>query len=129
MEEITTSNPMALKTLFSQYKLEGEFSSIILTDDSGLPIISSGDDSEDDDNTAATVSRIQQTILQTKDHLNMTQLEEVSLIDSNGKRLVIRPFTTKSGLMFLAVILPGKMISYKRIMKKVISKISREWII
>ncbi len=129
MEEITTFNPQTLKKIFSQYKLEGGFSSIILTDDSGLPIISSGDDSEDADNTAATVSRIQQTILQTKDHLNMTQLEEVALNDSNGKQLVIRPFNTKSGLMFLAVILPGKMISYKRIMKKVISKISREWII
>ncbi len=129
MEEKTTLTPLLLKNLFTEINRSSGFNCTILTDDSGLPIASSSDDTEDTDVTAATVSRIQQTVLQTKDHLNMGQLEEVSLNDSSGKRLVIRPFNAGSTLFFLAVILPNKSITYKRTMKKVISEITRKWTI
>lgn len=115
-----------LAILFSDIIREGGFTTIILTDESGLPIIASNSTGEDAEIHAATVSKIQHTISQTKDHLNMSDLEEFSMYDNSGKRLIIRPFKTSSSILFLALIIPGKLLPYKRLMNKAIKIISQD---
>jgi predicted regulator of Ras-like GTPase activity (Roadblock/LC7/MglB family) len=120
-------NQVSLANLFTDITQEGGFSAIILTDESGLPIVVSSISGDDAEIHAATVSKIQQTISQTKDHLSMSDLEEFSMYDSTGKRLIIRPFNTSASILFLAILIPGKSMPYKRLMNKAIRIITREW--
>lgn len=119
-------NQSSLATLFSDISTEGGFSAIILTDESGLPIAASNKEGEDAEIHAATVSKIQRTISQTNIHLNMSELEEFSMYDNSGKRLIIRPFNTSSSIFFLAILMPLKSMPYKRLMNKVIRLVSRD---
>ena len=119
-------NQSSLTQLFSDLAQEGGFSAIILTDESGLPIAASYKEDDEAEIHAATVSKIQRTISQTKVHLNMSDLEEFSMHDNSGKRLIIRPFNTPSSIFFLAILMPQKSMPYKRQMNKVIRIISRD---
>ena len=127
MEKQTVNNQHYYKEFFNAINLEGGFSEVLLTDDSGLPILSSSNETEDTEVTAAIVSKIQQSIFITKDHLQMNDLEEISLYDNNGKRLIIRPFKAGSSTMFLAILMPGKSMTYKRLLKKALREITRNW--
>jgi len=127
MKKRSSNNQTFYKELFTEINQEGGFSEVLLTDDSGLPILSSSDESEDTEITAAIVSKIQQSVLLTKDHLQMGDLEEISLYDNNGKRLIIRPFKAGSSSMFLAILMPEKSMTYKRLLKKTLREIARNW--
>ncbi len=108
MMDKSAMNQLSLANLFTDINQEGGFSAIVLTDESGLPIVASSISGDDAEIHAATVSKIQQTISQTKDHLNMADLEEFSMYDNSGKRLIIRPFNTSSSILFLTILMPGK---------------------
>lgn len=127
MMDKSAMNQLSLANLFTDINQEGGFSAIVLTDKSGLPIVASSISGDDAEIHAATVSKIQQTISQTKDHLNMADLEEFSMYDSSGKRLIIRPFNTSSSILFLTILMPGKSMPYKRLMNRAIRIITREW--
>ena len=128
MDKQTVNNQQYYKEFFNAINLEGGFSEVLLTDDLGLPIFSSSNEIEDTEVTAAIVSKIQQSIFITKDHLQMNDLEEISLYDNNGKRLIIRPFKAGTSTMFLAILMPGKSMSYKRLLrKKALREITRNW--
>jgi predicted regulator of Ras-like GTPase activity (Roadblock/LC7/MglB family) len=127
MEKPRVNNQQFYKELFTTINHDGGFSEVLLTDDSGLPILSSSNETEDTEVTAAIVSKIQQSIFITKDHLQMSDLEEISLYDNNGKRLIIRPFKTGSSTMFLAILMPGKTMTYKRLLNKTLREIIRNW--
>jgi|WetSurMetagenome_2_1015567.scaffolds.fasta_scaffold27261_3 predicted regulator of Ras-like GTPase activity (Roadblock/LC7/MglB family) len=127
MENQPVTNQHFYKDLFTAINLEGGFSEVLLTDDSGLPIFSSSNETEDTEITAAIVSKIQQSVFITKDHLQMTDLEEISLYDNQGKRLIIRPFKAGSSTMFLAILMPKKSLTYKRLLKKTLREVTRNW--
>jgi len=129
MTTILNLNSKTLKDFFNEFTLENGFSSVLLTDSTGFPIIHSSDDINDAETTAAIVSKIQQAISQVKDLLDMNILEEVTMLDNNGKRLVIRSFVTNSSTMFMVFIIPNRTIPYKRTMKKILQTITTEWAI
>lgn len=116
----------SLSRLLSEITEEGGFSYIILTDETGFPIAASSITGDDMEIHAATVSKIQQNLVQTKDHLNLADLEELAINDNTGKKLIIHPFTSGSSILFLALSLPTKAMPYKRLLSKLIRIISRD---
>lgn len=120
-------NSIELKETLKKLNKENGYWSILLTDNTGLPIIHSYDDNDDAETTAAMVSKIQQSISQVKDYVSTNNLMEISMMDDTGKRIVIRSFATNSSAMFLVFIIPNRSIPYKRTMKQLLHTIKTDW--
>jgi hypothetical protein len=57
----------------------------------------------------------------------MAQTDEISLYDSQGQRLVCRPFVANGYDMILAIIVPTKQQSYRRLTNQAIRNIKEAW--
>ncbi len=99
----------------------------ILTDKHGFPIASAATEGQDPDTQSAVVALVQKTAVQVQTQLGMAQTDEISLYDANGKRLVCRPFNANGYEMILAVLVPEKQQSYRRLTNIAITAIRNSW--
>ncbi|MCA9957622.1 MAG: hypothetical protein KC443_01225 [Anaerolineales bacterium] len=105
----------------------GHFPIAILTDKHGFPIASAASDGQDPDTQSAVVALVQKTAVQAQNQLGMAQTDEISLYDAQGKRLVCRPFNANGHDMILAVLVPDKQQSYRRLTNNAITAIRQLW--
>lgn len=106
---------------------EGGFPIAVLTDRHGFPIASAAAPDQDPDIQSAVVALIQKTAAQASNQLGMAQTDEISLHDAKGQRLVCRPFEAKGYEMILAVLVPNKHQSYRRLTNQAVNAIRRQW--
>jgi predicted regulator of Ras-like GTPase activity (Roadblock/LC7/MglB family) len=116
-----------LAELLAEMNQEGGFSISILTDRQGFPIASAAQPGEDPDVQAAVVALVQKTAVQARQQLGMAQTDEISLYDAEGQRLVCRPFDANGYDMILAVRIPHRNQSYRRLTNLTISTVRRIW--
>ncbi len=106
---------------------KGGFPIAVLTDRHGFSIASSAAPGEDPDTQSAVVALVQKTATQVSHQLGMAQTDEISLYDTNGRRLVCRPFSADEHDMILAVVIPDKTQSYRRLTNTAVNTIRRQW--
>jgi predicted regulator of Ras-like GTPase activity (Roadblock/LC7/MglB family) len=106
---------------------EGGFSLSVLTDENGLPIATSAGGEDESEVQAAVVAQVQKVVLRVRDHLSMAAPEEIALNDVNGKKLVCRSFEANGNNVVLAVLIPGRNQSYRKLMNRAIRSIQKTW--
>jgi len=116
-----------LAKLLTMMNQEGGFPISILTNHQGFPIASAASPDQDPERQSAVVALVQKTALQVRDQLGMAQMDEVSVYDKDGLRLVCRPFETNGYDLILAVLVPNKHTSYRKLTNKTVRLIRHSW--
>ena len=135
-EPAPMTGSQVLNQLLNKLNQEGGFAISVLTDNHGLALASASN-GLDPDVHSAVVAQVQKTTSQFSMQLGMAQAEEIVLNDTNGQRLVCRPFTVQRkgdspgqeqvDELILAVMVPGKDQTYRRATNQAISEIHRIW--
>ena len=123
----STSGSSELSQLLAQLNQEGGFSISVLTDAQGLAIAAASRDGQDPDRQSAIVALVQKTIGQVGKRLGLAETEEISMFTADGQRLVCRPFKTDNHDLILAITVPDKKLSYRRLTTRAITDILRIW--
>ncbi len=116
-----------LARLLATMNEKGGFPIAVLTDRHGFSIASAAAPDQDPDIQSAVVALIQKTATQVSNQLGMAQTDEISLYDTEGRRLVCRPFEANGHEMILAVLVPNKEQSYRRLTNQAVNAIRRQW--
>ncbi|HIP72381.1 MAG TPA: hypothetical protein EYH05_13420 [Anaerolineae bacterium] len=121
------SGSALLSDILTEINQQGNFSIAIITDQNGFPVASAFAPGEDPNMQSAVVALVQKTAVQAHDQLGMAQADEISLFDAEGQRLVCRPFSVNGYDMILAVRIPDKKQSYRRLTNQAIRDIKKSW--
>ena len=105
----------------------GKFPRSVLTDKEGLPIASAATDGSSADQQSAVVAFIQKASIQASKQLGFTNLDEITFSYSDGKQLVILPFTVKDKVVLLSVVVTDRDQSYRKVTNNAISEIIKVW--
>jgi predicted regulator of Ras-like GTPase activity (Roadblock/LC7/MglB family) len=128
---VTQSNPKTgsteLARLLAEMNEAGGFPIAVLTDRHGFPIASAAGPGQDPETQSAVVALVQKTAAQVRDQLGMAQTDEISLYDTKGQRLVCRPISVNGHDLILAVLVPNKTDSYRRLTNQAVNAIRRAW--
>lgn len=116
-----------LNHLLEKLNQEGNFPISILTDSHGLALAAAAQPGLDPDRQSAVVGLVQKTVNQAGRQLGMAGATEFTLHDANGQRLVCRPFAVKDNELILAVMVPGREQSYRRVTSRAITDICQVW--
>jgi predicted regulator of Ras-like GTPase activity (Roadblock/LC7/MglB family) len=126
-ESNSKSGSAKLSELLAEMNEHGQFSISVLTDQHGFPIAAAAQPGEDAETQSAVVALVQKTAVQAHNQLGMAQTDEISLFDADGQRLVCRPFNAKGFDMILAVRIPNRNQSYRRLTNQMITAVRRIW--
>ncbi len=121
------SGSTEIAKLLAEMNDQGNFPIAVVTDRHGFPIASAAAPGQDPDLQSAVVALIQKTASQVQNQLGMAQTDEISLYDTEGRQLVCRPFIANKHNMILAIVVPNKKQSYRRLTNKMITAIKRQW--
>ncbi len=116
-----------LNQLLEEMNMQGGFPIAVLTDRDGLPIASAMEPGQDMDRQSAVVAMVQRTAVQVQERLGMAETDEISVFDSEGQRLVCRPFQAQGQEMILAVLVPDKEKKYRRLTNQAVAAIRQLW--
>jgi hypothetical protein len=105
------------------------FEQLILTDEQGLLIASSGNNQEQSENQAAILSMIKTFMARMNDQMNLSLTSEFILRDANGKKLVVRPFYANKTELIISALIPDDHTPYKRTFNSAIRSIQLVWTI
>jgi len=123
----SNSGSTELSQLLATMNEQGKFSISVLTDKHGFPIASAAQPGQDPYTKSAVVALVQKTALQASSQLGMAQTDEISMYDTEGRRLVCRPFSANGHDMILAVLVPTKHQTYRRLTNQAVSAICKSW--
>ncbi len=121
------SGSAQLSDILAEMNQKGSFSIAIITDQNGFPVASAAAADEDPDTQSAVVALVQKTAVQARHQLGMAQTDEISLFDADGQRLVCRPFSANGYDMILAIRIPDKKQSYRRLTNRAIRDVKKLW--
>ncbi len=127
MSSTTKSGSAEITNLLTIMNDEGGFPVSVLTNRQGFSIASAVAPEEDPEKHSAVVALVQKTASQVREQLEMAKTDEISVFDTNGQRLVCRPFDTNGHNLVLAVIIPDRHTSYRRLTNKTVNAIRRLW--
>lgn len=116
-----------LNQLLAEMNQKGGFPISVLTDAQGLAIASAALNGMDTERQSAVVALVQKMAGQVVRQLGMGAADEIALNDSNGQRLICRPFQVKGHELILAVLVPEKENSYRRATNQIINEIRQTW--
>lgn len=121
------SSPTKLIQLLTEMNLEGDFPMAVLADRDGFPIAAVAGDDQDPEKQSALVALVQRAVMQAQSQLGMAETDEFSLFDARGTRWVCRPFWAGEQMMILAILVPDKQQSYRRVTTRTIRAIQQLW--
>ena len=127
MRSSIKSGSAELANLLMKMNEEGGFPVSVLTNRQGFSIASAVAPDQDPEKHSAVVALVQKTALQVREQLEMAKTDEISLFDTDGQRLVYRPFDTNGHNLILAVIIPDRHTCYRRLTNKTVNAIRRLW--
>lgn len=116
-----------LARVLAEMNEKGGFPIAVITDRHGFPIAASAASGQDPDTQSAVVALVQKTAAQASNQLGLAQTDEVSLHDTDGRRLVCRPFQANGYDLILAILVPDKNQSYRRLTNQAVTIIRRQW--
>ncbi len=116
-----------ISEILAEMNKQGNFPISVLTDQHGFPIASAASPGQNADTQSAVVAMVQKTATQVSTKLGMSQTDEISLYDTEGRRLVCRPFSANQHDMILAVLVTDRNQSYRRLTTQAVSAIRKAW--
>jgi predicted regulator of Ras-like GTPase activity (Roadblock/LC7/MglB family) len=116
-----------ISRLLAKMNQEGGFDLSVLTDHEGLPIASAAEPDQDPEVHAAVVALVQKTALQVRNYIGFASTNEIMMNDIRGRRLVCRPFYIKGHEFILAVLIPDKTKTYRRLTNSAVNRIQKLW--
>ncbi len=116
-----------LSKILEEMNQKGGFPIAVLTDREGFPIASASAEDHDPIMQAAVVAMIQKVTTQARAQLGMSLTDEIVLHDKDGRSLVCRPFEANEHNLVLAVVVPQKDQSYRRLTNQAVAAIQRKW--
>jgi predicted regulator of Ras-like GTPase activity (Roadblock/LC7/MglB family) len=122
-----SSGTKDLNNILASLNKEGGFSVSLLTDEQGLAIASASEETTDSDTQSAVVAMVKKNVLQVGKRLSMAQAEEMMLHTVDGQRLIVRFFNANHHNLILAITVPNKSQSYRRLTSQAIADIRRVW--
>lgn len=124
---IPKSGSTQLADLLAEMNAQGGYGLAVLTDRHGFPIAWSAASGQDAELPSAVVALVQKTAGQVREQLGMASTDEIALRHSDGQLLVCRPFDANGHELILAVLVPGRHASYRRLTNQAVSAIQRLW--
>jgi predicted regulator of Ras-like GTPase activity (Roadblock/LC7/MglB family) len=121
------SGSTELARILAEMNKKGNFPIAVVADRQGFPIASATTPGQDPETQSAVVALIQKTAAQARDQLGMAQTDEISMYDTEGRRLVCRPFSANKHDLILAVLVPDRNQSYRRLTNTAVNAIRRQW--
>ena len=121
------SGSTELARVLAEMNNKGSFPIAVITDRHGFPIASAAGPDQDPNIQSAVVALVQKTAIQASNQLGMSQTDEISLYDTEGRRLVCRPFSANGHNLILAVLVPDKKQSYRRLTNEAVNSIRQQW--
>ena len=113
--------------LLAEMNRKGDFPISVLADGQGFPIAFAAAPDQDPAIQSAVVALVQKATAQAGSQLGMSQTDEISLYDTEGRRLICRPFNVNDHSLILAVLIPDKRQSYRRLTNTAVSAVKRQW--
>ena len=124
---VSKSGSTELAKVLADMNKDGNFPIAVLTDRQGFPIASAAAPDQNPELQSAVVALIQKTAAQVQTQLGMAQTDEISMFDKDGRRLVCRPFNANGHDMILAVLVPDRHQTYRRLTNKTVTTIKKQW--
>jgi predicted regulator of Ras-like GTPase activity (Roadblock/LC7/MglB family) len=121
------SGSAQLNDLLSKINSEGGFPISVVTDSQGLPIAWATTNGMDPERQSAVVALVQRAAAQVSKQLGMAGTDEISFFDANGQHLVCRPLSVGDYQLILAVLVPDRDHTYRRVTNHAVSEIRRIW--
>lgn len=125
MEQQSGSEQM--NSLLARMNTEGGFPISVLSDSQGLTIAFAAAPDRDPERQSAAVAYMQRAAAMVGRQLGMADPDEISFYDSTGLRLVCRPFDMEEYRLILAVLIPGRARSYRRVTNFAMQEVRRIW--
>ncbi len=123
----TKSGSARLADVLTEMNTAGQFLMSLLADKHGFLIAAATAPDETAEYQSAVVALVQKTALQAHQQLGLAPTDEITLNDAKGQRLICRPFAANGHEMILAILIPGREQSYRRLTNKVIGEIKQMW--
>ena len=120
-----SSGATQINELLVQMNRDGDFPVSVLADAQGLPIAWAATEEADPERQSAVVAMVQKAAQQAGKQLGMDATDEISFSDCNGHGVVCRIFEADSHRLILAVVLPDRDHSYRRVTNHAVSEICR----
>ena len=127
IDNVSKSGSTEMAKVLAQLNQAGGFPIAVLVDRDGFPLASAAAPGQNPEMQSAVVAQVQKTVNQVSDRLGMAQTDEVSVYDTEGRRLVCRPFSANGHDLILAVLVPDKQKSYRRLTNQAITAMHRLW--
>jgi predicted regulator of Ras-like GTPase activity (Roadblock/LC7/MglB family) len=125
MERKSGSEQMNI--LLARMNQEGGFPISVLSDSQGLTIAFAAASGRDPERQSAAVAYMQKAATLVGRQLGMADPDEISFFGSDGVRLVCRPFDMEEYRLILAVLVPGRERTYRRITNFAMQEMRRIW--
>jgi predicted regulator of Ras-like GTPase activity (Roadblock/LC7/MglB family) len=126
MSASSTGKQTALKNVLDQIVTEGDYEAALLSDSDGLPLATFGA-SATAGMMAAMAALLGDAARQARRQLDLSHVDELSLVGEDRFRLVCRFFETAQGqALCLTVVVPPDQ-AYRRITNQAIKKIKTVW--
>lgn len=117
-----------MNNLLARMNQEGGFPISVLSDSQGLTIAYAAAADRDPERQSAAVAYMQKAAALVGRQLGMPDPEEISFFGSDGQRLVCRPFAMEEYRLILAVLVPGRDRSYRRVTNLAMQEVRRIWL-
>lgn len=114
-----------LQKVLADMNQAGGFAVSVLADSQGLTVASAAAQDQRAEAQAAAVALVQRTVAQVREQLGMAGTDEITLFDAEGRRLVCRIFGADDRRMILAVMIPHKHLSYRRLTNVAVRALAR----
>ena len=96
IDNVSKSGSTEMAKVLAQLNQAGGFPIAVLVDRDGFPLASAAAPGQNPEMQSAVVAQVQKTVNQVSDRLGMAQTDEVSVYDTEGRRLVCRPFSANA---------------------------------
>jgi predicted regulator of Ras-like GTPase activity (Roadblock/LC7/MglB family) len=114
-----------VQEIVQQLSQQHGFTAVVLTDASGFPIASSASGGAAEA-PAAMAALIQRVAEQARNHVGLGAMDEVTMNDEAGQKLVCRWFAAGDHKLILAVKVPPQ-VTYRRATTQAIKQIKDAW--
>lgn len=119
--ETSAAGIQQFEEVLEQMTQSGEFTSVVLASDEGLPL-ASVPSPYDSDTTAAMVALLQSVTREARDQLSMSEVDELTISDRDRIRLVCRYLEVNGEVLILAAMVPPN-VYYRRVTNRAIRRI------
>jgi predicted regulator of Ras-like GTPase activity (Roadblock/LC7/MglB family) len=127
---VKVKRPLKKQVVFEKILQEinraGDFKAAVLSTTEGLSLASAPANYKDE-MAAAMVALLNKVTKQARQQLNLTQVDELSLVGDDRTRLACRYFSVAGQDLVLAVLVPSNRY-YRRLTNQAIRKIKRAWL-